>query len=431
MDNTAKLRIDQLRRIKKEIRGSKNYLIVGVDIAKEKHIAFFGNAVGNTLLKKMSVQNSKDGFEKLLTKLEFHKLKGGFEKIVFGLEPTANYHKPLAEYLINNDCFVVLVSGNAVINNRQLIDGRWDKNDTKDSANIADLISQGKCLFYDHPSTAIRNLRSLLSLKKKLKKQEHSLRVRIRNHLVAQYFPELDYYFNSLESECLAIVKHCFDPNRISQMKFQEFLIYIAPNQKHIGQQNKLKVIWELAKESIGCRIDQAIEFEAGVLVDSLKQIRNFQKEVDKNIHKECLKSPEYKFLLSIPGFGPTISAVILAAIGSAERFENGRQVLKLVGLDLSANRSGKMSANAIARISKKGKSDARYALYQAALVASSRNKDFMAYFNYKLKGREKEKGIRTKMRVKLSAKLLIVAWTLMKKKQNFDPAFLRESLKG
>ena len=37
---------------------------------------------------------------------------------------------------------VVLVSGVAVKRNRELLDGRWDKHDTKDAGNIADLISQ-------------------------------------------------------------------------------------------------------------------------------------------------------------------------------------------------------------------------------------------------------------------------------------------------
>jgi hypothetical protein len=41
------------------------------------------------------------------------------------------------------------------------------------------------------------------------------------------------------------------------------------------------------------------------------------------------------------------------------------------------------------------------------------------------LKGREKEKGIKTKLRVKIAAKLLRIAWTLMKKKEAFDPSCL------
>ncbi len=107
-------------------------------------------------------------------------------------------------------------------------------------------------------------------------------------------------------------------------------------------------------------------------------------------------------------------------------RFENGRQVLKMAGLDLSAERSGKASEGAVPVISKKGKADLRYALYRAAFLASTRNAEFIAYYTNQLRGREREPGIKTKMRVKLSAKLLIIGWTLMKKKEAFHPNFLK-----
>jgi transposase len=132
------------------------------------------------------------------------------------------------------------------------------------------------------------------------------------------------------------------------------------------------------------------------------------------------------KHLLSIPGFGPDVSSKVLSAIGNPFRFNTGKQVLKMSGLDLSANRSGKRSDAAIPVISKKGKADLRYALYQAAMIVSTRNRYFIVYYTNKLKGREREKGIKTKMRVKLSAKLLIIAWTLMKKKEPFNPDYLK-----
>ncbi len=75
--------------------------------------------------------------------------------------------------------------------------------------------------------------------------------------------------------------------------------------------------------------------------------------------------------------------------------------------------------------ISKKGKAALRYALYQAAFIASIRNRRFIIYNTNKLRGREKEKGIKTKMRVKLAAKMLIIAWTLMKNKESFNPEYL------
>ena len=192
------IRIKEFRQLRKEIRGSQEYLIVGIDVAKEKHRAFFGTATGKTLLRRLIFENSIDGFEKLHGRMEAIKAEHALDKVVFGLEPTANYHKPLAEYVIRCGHNVVLVSGSAVTKNRELLDGRWDKHDDKDSANIADLISQGKCLYYDYPPMALRDL---LSLKRRLKKQEHGTRVRIRNHLLGQYFPEFDRNFRDKKTD--------------------------------------------------------------------------------------------------------------------------------------------------------------------------------------------------------------------------------------
>ncbi len=171
------------------------------------------------------------------------------------------------------------------------------------------------------------------------------------------------------------------------------------------------------------------MDHEARVMVEGLRQIREAIKETEDKIAELCQQFPHYQYLLTIPGFGPDVSAKVLGAIGDPDRFENGKQVLKLGGLDLSADRSGKDSDKAIPEISKRGKADLRYALYQAALVASYKNRGVMIYYTNKIRGREKEKGIHTKMRVKLAAKLLVIAWTLMKKKEPFNPAYLRAEL--
>ena len=75
--------------------------------------------------------------------------------------------------------------------------------------------------------------------------------------------------------------------------------------------------------------------------------------------------------------------------------------------------------------ISKRGNADLRYALYQAALIASYQHAGFRALFTRYLKAREKERGIRTKMRVKLAAKMLVIAWTMMRTETDFDPNLL------
>jgi len=75
------------------------------------------------------------------------------------------------------------------------------------------------------------------------------------------------------------------------------------------------------------------------------------------------------------PGFGPEVASKVLGAVGNPDRFQNRRQVLKLAGFDLCAKRSGKSSENAVPVISRRGKADLRNGLYQAALIASIKNR--------------------------------------------------------
>ena len=195
MNENQNNRIDEFRQFKKRIRGSTEELVIGLDIAKRKHHAFFGNGNGQTVLKGLIVENSAEGFRHLLSQVCFYVQRDDFRRVVFGLEPTSVYHKPLAEHLIEQGYLVVYATNEAIKKNRSLMDGRWDKNDTKDSANVADLVSQGKCQYYDLPELRLRELRNLLLLRKRFKKQLHGCRVRIRNNLVAQYFPELDRFW--------------------------------------------------------------------------------------------------------------------------------------------------------------------------------------------------------------------------------------------
>ncbi len=426
MNEADRIRLGEFRQFKKEIRGSGDYLIVGIDVAKDQHKSFFGTATGKTLLRRLVFDNNLWGFEKMLDQVWALKGQEGLKKVVFGMEPTANYHKPLGEHLIRCGHLVVLVSGVAVTRNRELLDGRWDKNDDKDAANVADLISQGKCLFYEYPEMALRDLRDLLSLKRRLKRVEQGHRVRIRNHLVAKYFPELDRYYEQSEKVSLAVVRWCLDPSVIVGLEYGKFVELVAPGRERLYQGKRLPLIWKQAVDSVGCEVGEGAEFEAKVMVEGLRQIRESLRAIDEKIREICSQYPEYEFLLSIPGFGPDVSSKVLGAIGDPFRFQSGKQVLKLAGYDLSAERSGKTSDAATPVISKRGKADLRYALYQAALIASVRNRPFMIYYTNQLQGREREPGIKTKMRVKLAAKLLIIAWTLMKKKEPFNPGYLK-----
>lgn len=419
-------RIEAFRQLKKQIRGSNDYLVIGIDVGKKKHHAFLGTTTGKTVLRRLRVENTASGFEYLLDMVQFYQTRDGIAKSVFAVEPTGVYHKPLAEFLIDHGYMVVYVTNEAIKKNRVLLDGRWDKHDTKDAANIADLVSQGKCQYYDLPDINLRDVRNLLLLRKRLLKQQHGARMRIRNNLVAHYFPELESYWNQAETQNMALVRWCLAPATIKKLSFEEFARMVAPQYRGSNQYQRLRKIWEIAPHSIGCRAGTALELEAKIMVEGLQRIQQHIDEVEERIKDICRSFVDYELLLTIPGFGPYVSAVVLAAIGNAHRFTKASELLRLAGFDLSAHRSGTKSATVVPVISKKGKAELRYALYQAALVATSFNKLFRAYYHRVLEGREREKGIRTKMRVKLAAKLLIIAWTVMKKKEPFDPKHLK-----
>jgi transposase len=425
MNEEDRSRLEEFRQFRKEVRGSREYLLVGIDVAKDKHYAFFGTAQGKTLLRRLVFENNLEGFRKLLGQAGALKVQNGLKRVVFGMEPTGNYHKPLGEHLIRCGHLVVLVSGVAAHENRKTLDGRWDTNDTRDAANVADLVSQGKCLFYEFPVGALADLRNLLSLKRRLKKEEHRYRVRIRNHLVAKYFPELDRYYEQSESTALAVVRWCLDPSELAGWEYKRFAQMVRSVRWRSSQEKRLQSIWKMAVDSVGCEAGPVVEFEAKVMVEGLRQIRESIRQIEEKIHEVCLQFLEYQYLLSIPGFGRDVASKVLGAIGDPYRFQNGRQVLKTAGLDLSAERSGKSSERAIPVLSKRGKADLRFALYQAALIASVRDPGFIGYYTEKLRGREREPGIKIKMRVKLAAKLLLIAWTLMKKKEPFNPDYL------
>jgi transposase len=288
------------------------------------------------------------------------------------------------------------------------------------------LVGQGRCIYYDVPEESLRELRSLIAFRMRMKKGEHSLRMRLRNNIFAQYFPELDRLYiktGQPDDLVLSIAEHCLDPREIAKMEFDAFLKLITARKIRIEQERRLRELWNYAKESAGCLVHDAARWEAKSLVTQLKSFRETVKENERQMATAAAKFPEYKCLLSMPGFGPIVSAMVLAAIGNASRFASSKQVVRLAGLDLSAERSGKNSNSAKPVISKQGKAALRYALVQAAMVASTANPVIRNYFSRLIKGRELERGIQLKMKVKLAAKLLVVAWTLMKRREQFNPS--------
>jgi len=95
--NEINTRLELFRTMQTSVRGSLEHLIVGIDIAKSKHHAFIGTPNGKTLRKNFVFDNTTDGFDKLRALVKDLQTQQGLQEVVYGVEPTASYHKPLAE----------------------------------------------------------------------------------------------------------------------------------------------------------------------------------------------------------------------------------------------------------------------------------------------------------------------------------------------
>ena len=94
MSNQELIRHKQYCQIIKEIIGSDQYLVVGIDVGKDKHHAFMGMATGKSMFRKLIFENNIDGFSRLLKTAEATKVQNGLSKSVYEMEPPGNYHKP-------------------------------------------------------------------------------------------------------------------------------------------------------------------------------------------------------------------------------------------------------------------------------------------------------------------------------------------------
>jgi transposase len=88
--------------------------------------------------------------------------------------------------------------------------------------------------------------------------------------------------------------------------------------------------------------------------------------EVEKQIARDALVSPQIKRLMTVPGVNAIVAATFLAAVGDVSRFPGQRQLVGYLGLDPRVRQSGSTPATH-GRISKQGSASARHALVEAS----------------------------------------------------------------
>src|SRR5690625_2549673 len=116
---------------------TENTLIIGVDIAKRKHVARAIDDRGRDLVKRLVFENTLLGFNDLLTWTETLKTIERRSDVIIGMEPTGHYWLNLAYYLKAQGLKVVVVNPSKVKRSNELDDDSPTKNDTKDAKMMA------------------------------------------------------------------------------------------------------------------------------------------------------------------------------------------------------------------------------------------------------------------------------------------------------
>lgn len=156
-------------------------------------------------------------------------------------------------------------------------------------------------------------------------------------------------------------------------------------------------------KKQISLLETQLLEVEAELRVQAMSDSKLYDKIASLN---------------TIPGISFITIVCILAETNAFSLVDNAKQLVSYAGLDIQHNQSGLREGKT--RISKKGNSFIRNALYMPALCASKHNPTMKEFYN-QLSERKPAKKIGI---TAVARKLLILLYILWKNNTEFDPLY-------
>lgn len=385
---TNATRVKRFRELKATLRTKRDRLLIGLDIAQAEHVAHLRHAHTRVVVPQLVIPHTTRGFAQLWAAIEQAQRATGCREVVCGLEPTGTYHQAVAAFLEAQGADVLLISSSVAYWNRRTQDGTWDKNDRKDAANCADLLEQGKVLFYSQPDGPLAELRRLVKCLRRARGELAACKARWRTTLRPALGPLGEPLPNRLRAELPAVLQ-AWEP--------------AAPGRPAVAK-GCLPLGLATACADLGAQVDAvqaritAIERACTPLAEQL---------------------PAYALLRTIPGIGPTVGAILLAEIGDIAWYTKFSQLRKLAGLDIIRVQTGNFAGQW--RISKCGRGLLRWALYHAAvgLARTAAGRARLAALKAKRHG---DRFAGFKAIVELAAKVLRVVWGVWRSGTPYDP---------
>ena len=350
---------------------------VGIDVAKDKHDCFILSSEGVVLSEVFSITNNRDGFELLLQKIRSCTLPD--DSIKVGLEATGHYSYNILGFLIENGLHTYLINPLHTNLYRKSLSLRRTKTDRIDARTIASMLMSDVDL-KSYSSTAYHNeeLKSLTRYRFDKVRERAKLKQSV-SRLVNILFPELETLVPKLHMTSIyAMLSEFPGARQIADAHLTHFKAILSDASQGRYGREKAVEIREAARQSIG----SAMPAKSLELQHTIRLIRELDKEIKeieasiKTIIDEMAPP-----ILTIPGIGYRMGAMILAEIGDFSRFSSPDKILAYAGLSPSTYQSGKLNATGVyAHMEKRGSHYLRYALFNAAKLVCNWEPSFAAY---------------------------------------------------
>ncbi|OCT13543.1 transposase [Paenibacillus pectinilyticus] len=403
-------------------RITTSHLVIGIDMAKETHVAQATNFRGIVLSNRhISFSNTIEGFDKLQRWIDGIQQKHRLNRVIIGMEPTGHYWWNLANWLTNKGSNVVLVNPAATKRNKENRDNSPSKSDPKDALVIADIVSRG--YYYEHTRQAqeFQRLRTLMSDREFWV----AYSVRLQNRIIRWLdirFPEYTSVFKDWSCKrSMATLKELPLPQDLASRSIPDMITTWRKHMHRAGGSTGTQKAAELisqAKRSVG-DVTALAEAKRDLerLIAEYERVAEMLGEMQKQILAILNEIPMASQLRSIKGLGPIFVAAILAGAGDLGQYAHGRQLLRKAGLNLAESTSGKRKGQIV--ISKRGDSTLRKYLFLATLQLIGVNPVFRELHEYNVKVKHMKK---LRSVFKLLGKVARILISIVQKGEIFTP---------
>lgn len=349
-------------------------ILVGIDVAKDKHDCFIMNSEGEVLAKPFTILNNKEGFDFLYEKIQS---VSSSDKIKVGLEATGHYSYNIIGFLLNKDLATFILNPLHTNLYRKSLSLRKTKTDKIDSKTIAMmLLSDVSLKSYSDISYHNEDLKSLTRYR--FSKVEERAKLKTSLSRLAQIlFPELEKLVPTLHMTSIyQLLEEFPSASAIASVHLTRLTNLLSKASKgHYDRETAIK-IRDAAKNSIGSNMPaKSLELKHTIkLIRALTiDIDEIEAEISKMMDK--IASP----ITTIPGIGNNMGAMIISEIGDFSRFSSPDKILAYAGYSPSTYQSGKLD-NCYAHMEKRGSHYLRYALFQATQRVCHLDSTFSAY---------------------------------------------------